>query len=517
MAQIGDTLSDDEVRSLVSKYGREKAAAFMTLDENAPDSQFQDIHNYGYSIPGVSTERAHPGMTEDQLAGGAGKLGASAGVLAPLVEGATTGTFLPAAGGLGIGLGTGLATDYALKKTGLTPLLERKAAELRAGMPEPQHAGGSGAVALNFLDRLLNETTPRGMAANALEAAPTLASSATGALAGLGGTKLSGLLSEGLLGKPKVPTGQEAGALLAAMGKEHPVVAAPGEEGGLTTLLQPKAPNPRTTGELREAMQAGRDIRGKRVGAAKEAAYAATELPADFERGIGTAVMEGLTGQGNAKGMMGEFDPQFSKSPKASADVIQTIKEAAGKLDSLDKLRAIQSQFDAKAAQARQAVNAMNPSKAVSPEADVYSSVSKSLDKYIKGLLPAGPRASLEAANRPFSGYGDLQQIALRSSAGGKLSPAKFKALWDTKTPAQQAKMDPNGTIRAMLDQGGANIGPRLWEAIKQLPNVGRALKPLTKQGKLPVRFNKPPVELPAQAVGAASGLSPLLVNQQNP
>lgn len=519
MATFADTLTDDEVKDLVAKHGRDKAIAFMDLDENSPDEAIKAI--FGAPVSGAPFEagvHAAPetalvhGMTSDEGGRLAGGIGSLLGVAAPFVAAGPAGA-IPVAGGLlAAGLG-GYGAEKGIEKSGLGDLLKQSSDYYRGALPKYNESDAQhpimGGTAYNMVGNMANELSPNGINANIVEAGPGLAALVAGGKAAELGTGATQGLGRLLTGSPKVPVGQEANALLSTIEDTHGRITPVGKEGPAPI------PQVKRTGEFRDVLATGRNELGAPVKVAKEAAYNAIETPKDLSQKMNDVVMQGLVEKGNAKGMMGNFDPQFSKSPEASADILSTMKQASGKIDSIDKAKALQEQFAGKAAAIRQRLNGTSPNKAVSPEADVYDSASKAIDKYIKSLIPQSERSALESANAPFSAYANIQDLALKANnADGEFNPKKFRALWNSQKDAARAKMDPEGKIEALLKQGDDGLGARLLQVAKQAGNAkfSSALETLvSKKPKLPIRYNaqpKPPISQgPLVQSGGLAGL----------
>lgn len=468
-----------------------------------------------YAAPKSAPVTAMP--TGDQMADttakGLGGIGALLGTAAPFVAASAEGApLLP----VGVALGTAGLAGYGAKKVldaaGTTQMLNNAADKLE-GPEGPYHAYQEsdvkhpiiGGTAANMIADLGSATRPAALAGEALRAIPEGASALAGGIAApLAEAGYSGL-GRLLAGPKKVSDAETGNALLQALNSTH------------------GTPNPPVsdTGQFRAAMLEGKNALGKPVEAARQAAYDAAAVPADLPGYFNQAVGEGLTKGGNANGMMGKFNPLFSRSPSASQDILSTASAATPEMNSLEKARAIQGQFSDQAAKLRQQLQGLSPGKVKSPEADVYGNVAGSIDNAIKSLIPSEQRQALEKANSPYSAFEDMRQMLQKANSGGQVSASKAKALWDTKTPKQKAKMDPEGYFDKIFKTQDPGLIQKLWSGITSIPKAGLAktigygngLGSLLSEPVSPrFQLNAPiPPNAPAAPLAVSGGIAGLL------
>ena len=476
----------------------------------------RDTANSGYPGPGDLTPEQYAqkngSMTADQAAGALNKVGAAAGVAAPfLAASAADAPMLPVAAGLGAAGLVGAGVKKASDAMGLTSLLQKGSDALMQGGQKPGAwfptvEPHSTSVPWNMIGNMGNELSPRGILANGLTAIPDTAAALAGGLAAGPAEEGAQGLGRLLLGTPKVPLDQSGNAVLQALQKTHGTAA----------------PDVSTTGQFRDALNAGRDQMGAPVKAAQAAADASAKVPTDFPSAFDQAVQAGLQ-QGTK--VPGNLNAAFSKDPATARAIQAAVGDAQDTLpngngvDSIAKARALQGQFSQEAARLRQPVLGAAGSKVNAPGADVYSNVAGSIDTAIKGMMTPAGRQGLEAANAPFSSFADAQTLFQKANTKGQFDPSKAKALWDTLSPAKQAKMDPSGYFGKLMDTGDPGVISKLGDALGaavRLPlklagrgnGLGALLSQPTSSG---FQFAAPQVNAPTAAMQAGGGLSGLL------
>lgn len=460
------------------------------------------------------TPKSAPMPTGDQMADttakGLGGIGSLLGVAAPIVAGEAV---IPAVGGLvGAGL-VGAGTKAVLDKAGTTQMLNNAADKLE-GPEGPYHAYQEsdvkhpiiGGTAANMIANLGSATRPAALAGESLRAIPEGAATLAGGLAAPGAAQLTGgigklltrgeglpfvsnAVSDALIPRSKVPLGQEGPAIVNTLADMH----------GTPSLPAGAAPD---FGTMKQALQGGGQQLGAAVGAAKGPAFAAVN-PEGLGSAVQGAIQSAMTeNPGNFPGAAaGAVNPRLSIDPKA-AKVLAGHMAAAEDIQTPEEAANIQTQLYKAAQMARKKTS---PS---SPVAALYERAAGKIGEAIQSSIPGPQLEALQAANKPFGDFRDIQKLALASAdSRGNVDPQKFLAGWNTMTPAERAAADPNGQIAALVKQPNAGgFGDRLTQALTSLGDlhVGTGLGQLLLGKNLaqpPVRFNAPqPVAATAQA-----------------
>lgn len=294
MATFGDTLTDDEVKQLVAKHGRDKVVALMDLDEHATDEQIKSLMGGSGAPPSPQSPEMSTGdalvantpLLPDAIAlaqgkyteGGAadtagrvaGDVGQAAGLAAPFAAMGTA-AMAPVAAGVGLGALTGAA----LEKTGVSPYLRTEANKVRAQVPavEPFVESDNPVIKALQYAKSIGFQVPNEAKATAIDLAPT-------ALAMLGsGAALKGI--NALQSKPNLGKAPGAAGLLQEYGgKITPAMeqyAQKGQRSGMAPAIENLGrANPLTSGMLERTDKAN-------VGAIKD--YTAKTLPENLNVG----------------------------------------------------------------------------------------------------------------------------------------------------------------------------------------------------------------------------------------
>jgi len=465
----------------MGKYTQNIAALDM------PKSKYSDAIQ-ALNAPQVESEPS--GL--DTAAKWASRIGAAAGTAAPIVGAAMEGApMLPVLGGLAAGAGAGALTNYALEKTGATPWLNKKASELRNSVYLPSIPENTDIPWKNLAANLgINAIDPRAKMADALEAAPMLASSYIGAKAGMGmGNKLM----------PKtevVPKGQEASALMDMANKNFETPAALPTDEGISQK-----------GNFRQATKAARTQLGNKVGAATNAAAEAVNSnpqfdPADLSQKVQDAI----------KGVVSPQD--IKRNPQAVSALFDIGKDA--NFDTFDEAQGLQGRIGdlyKKTLKPNDPANSM-----ASPIwAKANKAVSSILDQHIQDFGGKAAEA-VSQAKEPFGQWATLQDLTNKAFSKGEFSPSRFVDNWKGLSDADKAaKLDPEQVkaIDEMVKQPDKGlvqkIGSLLSSGAKIIPaklGMGR-LSGLFEQMPNPVTFNKPVVPMTLQnqnalAIGSA-------------
>lgn len=435
----------------------------------------------------------------DRAASLFGGLGAVAGTAAPFIAAKAAGAPLfPVAAGLGLATAAGLGTDYALRKTGVTPKLEEVSRKLRSTVPQAETRNVPLNMAINYTRELFD---PRSLGATALEFAPTLAASAVGGLAaakGAGGLQAAG---RKLFGPPRVPAGQESGAIMDL-----------GVEQFSNRLATPKSAM--QIGEMKEPLGAARAELGKGVEAAKSAAMSAAGAPENASRVAAQAVESALEAKGVRRGDKGQLLTKLSETPKESKKIAGYLKEVVPDIKSV-------ADMDILARQAKNEASVLKGKGKLQGGA-AYSEVANKLQKAIESLVPEKQMGELGSARRKFSTLRSFEELVLDSDENGEFSPEKFAAAWKRLSPQDKAnKFDPSqieaidyllkqkspGLVSKGLDTMAKAVQIAVARSAGRGSNWGRLL---SKRAPEPVRFNLPerpavPAR-PTAAGGAALG-----------
>lgn len=482
MATFADSLTDDEIRGLVQKHGREKVIKFLDMDENAPDEEIKAVFGVPQADPNAGVPlftRAVEGAEKVATNPATAATAAGLGLAAPIAGAATTGApMLPVIGGLAAGMGAGALADLAMgvrvpftEGTTKEHLLRgasglREMAERRS--PSPQ----SPSVGWNFAQNLAREVTmPELGLANLFEAAPTLAASYAGGKGALAAAR--GMTPS------RVSPEQAPGALLDQLSKQYGTPPAPMAKPGLFA--------PMTSGELAASLKAGSEPLGVAVRQAKKEAYAAAKVPEALGETVRGAIRAGMSSRGVPR-QGADFVPALSKSPEAAKKLLAISEKTAPRVRTMEEARSLQARITEEAKKARR-----GPERS-SEKAAVFEGAAGTIDRVLKSMIPQPQRGALEAANKPFSGYARIEEMALKSTdARGNFSPQRFVKQWNSMTPEQKSRYFEPEQIKAWnaLTKQEPGVLRRGWEALKGLRNTvsGAAVEPA------PVLFNVPPAQ----------------------